>query len=196
MNGKNLLMRKSLEDHAAIVHELLTNDSLSATVMAVAAVMRKSLRDGHKLIWFGNGGSAADAQHIVAELTGGMGAGNQTPLAAMTLTTNTSSITAIGNDYGFDDVFARQLAALGCEGDVAVGLSTSGNSANVLRAMAVAKAKNMVRVGMTGRSGALRSESDLCIAVPSDSTPRIQEIHILVGHVLCDLIVNGLGEPR
>ncbi len=135
----------------------------------------------------GNGGSAADAQHMAAEFTGRY-LKERRALPALALSTNFSSVTAIGNDYGFDLVFARELEALGKAGDVAVGISTSGNSRNVIRALEVAKSKSIYSIALTGVSGGLmKSIADCAICMPSDETPRIQECHILTGHIICEI---------
>jgi len=137
---------------------------------------------------FGNGGSAADAQHIAAELVGRF-AFDRPALPALALSVNSSCVTAIGNDYGFDRVFSRQLEALARPGDIAIGISTGGNSANVLRAMSTARKIGLKTIALTGRSGGnLRNAVDYCICVPSNETPRIQECHILVGHIISELV--------
>lgn len=146
------------------------------------------LRSGGKLIAFGNGGSASDAQHLVAELVGRY-LMDREALAALALTVNTSSLTAIANDYGFEAVFARQLEAIARPADVVLAISTSGNSPNILRALETAKRLGLSRIGLTGQSGGLlRSEVEICIAVPSTSTPRIQECHALIIHILCGAV--------
>jgi D-sedoheptulose 7-phosphate isomerase len=143
---------------------------------------------GGTLLVCGNGGSAADAQHIVAELTGRFFR-DRRPLRALALHANTSSLTAIGNDYGYDEVFAREVGAHGRPGDVLLALSTSGNSRNVLRAIEAARDKRMSVIGLTGEiGGKMRDLCDVCLCVPSASTPRIQECHILVGHTICELL--------
>ena len=141
---------------------------------------------------FGNGGSAADAQHIAAEFVGRFQI-ERTPLPALALTVNTSALTGIGNDYAYENVFSRQIEALGSAGDVAVGISTSGKSPNVLRALAVAKAKGLVAVAFSGRFGSkLQEVSHYCLCVPSEETPRIQESHILIGHIISQLTETEL----
>ncbi len=151
-----------------------------------------SLRHGGKLLTLGNGGSAADAQHIAAELVGRY-LKERRGLPALALTVNTSTLTAVANDYGYERVFARQLEALGRSGDVCLALSTSGNSPNVVAAATVARDLGIKVIGLTGRSGGqLKVLCDACICVPSDETPRIQEAHILVGHVLCDFVEREL----
>jgi len=142
---------------------------------------------GHKILIFGNGGSAADAQHIAAEFVNRFQI-ERPPLAALALTTDTSIITSIGNDYHFDEIFSKQIAALGRKNDIAVGISTSGNSKNVVKAIQAAKNIGMFTIGLTGRGGEIATCSDLVFAVESDTTARIQETHITLGHILCDLV--------
>jgi D-sedoheptulose 7-phosphate isomerase len=150
------------------------------------------LRGGGKVLFCGNGGSAADAQHLAAELMGRF-LRDRAPLAAVALTVDTSALTAIGNDYAFDEVFARQLRGLGRPGDALVAISTSGNSANVLKALAVAREAGIVTVGLTGASGGrMAGLCDLCIRVPATRTDRIQEMHIAVGHLICGLVEDAL----
>jgi len=183
---------KRIEDSIAVKQRLLRDEDCLTMLSNVGMLMVDALQKGHKFFFMGNGGSAADAQHLTAEFTGRY-LRERTPLPAIALTVNTSSLTAIGNDYSFDMVFARQLQALGAEGDVAFGLSTSGNSGNVLRAMEAAKAKRMITVGLTGESGGLLRECvDYCICAPSRETPRIQEAHILIGHLLCEIVEDEL----
>lgn len=169
------------------VHRRLADSCLSATTAAAEALVF-SYRRGGKAIFFGNGGSAADAQHLAAEFVGRFLI-ERDPLAAIALNTNSSVLTAIGNDYGYEMVFARQLQALASPGDVAVAISTSGNSQNVIEAVRLARRIGLLTVGLTGASGGrLRELVDVLIAVPSDETPRIQECHILIGHALCDVV--------
>jgi D-sedoheptulose 7-phosphate isomerase len=181
------LIATRIADHITLAASLLEDQSFLAAVSGAAAAMATALRNGHKVLFFGNGGSAADAQHLAAELTGRF-LRERRSLPGLALSTNTSSVTAIGNDYGFDEVFARPLSALGAAGDIAFGLSTSGNSPNVLRAMQVAKEKQMVTVGLSGRAGKLASLVHHAICIPCESTPRIQEAHMLTGHILCEII--------
>ncbi len=158
----------------------------------IAELWTGAIRAGHKVIFFGNGGSAADAQHLECELAGRFYQDRE-PLAALSLTVNSSSLTAIGNDYGYDQVFSRQLAGIGRAGDVAVGISTSGNSANVVRALETARARGLATVGLTGRGGGrMRAWCDHCLAIDSEETPRIQEAHILAGHILCEAVERAL----
>ncbi|HUB01922.1 MAG TPA: D-sedoheptulose 7-phosphate isomerase, partial [Terriglobales bacterium] len=147
---------------------------------------------GNKILFFGNGGSAADAQHLAAELSGRF-LKERRSLPGLALTTNTSVLTAIGNDYSFDEVFARQVRGIGSGGDIAFAITTSGNSPNVLRAVEAAREKGLVTIGLTGGTGEkLRKAVEMCICIPSDETPRIQEGHILTGHILCELIEEAL----
>lgn len=167
--------------------------TLAPDVQAAGERIAQALRAGGKLLLCGNGGSAADAQHIAAELTGRF-IQERRPLAAVALTTDTSALTCIGNDYGFDDVFARQLQAIARPGDVLLAISTSGHSRNVLRAVEVARSEGVISIGLLGRDGgALRALCDLSLVVPSTVTARIQESHILIGHTLCGLIEHELG---
>ena len=145
------------------------------------------ITSGHKILIFGNGGSAADAQHIAAEFVNRFQI-ERPPLAALALTTDTSIITSIGNDYHFDDIFSKQINALGKKDDVAIGISTSGSSKNVIQAIYAAGKIGMVTIGLTGRGGELAQCADLVFSVKSDITARIQEAHIVLGHILCDLV--------
>jgi len=163
-------------------------------IAAMGQAVTESLRGGGSLLAFGNGGSAADAQHIAAELSGRFER-ERPPLAAEALTVNSSALTAIGNDYGFDEIFARQLQGRAREGDVALAISTSGSSPNVIRALEVAKDRGLCRLGMTGMGGGKMASQGLCdslLMVPSSNTARVQECHILVGHLLCGWLEREL----
>jgi D-sedoheptulose 7-phosphate isomerase len=152
-----------------------------------------SLRDGGKLMLCGNGGSAADSQHLAAEFTGRF-IKDRPPIAAIALSTDTSALTCIANDYSFDAIFARQVQAIGKPGDCLIAISTSGNSGNVLAAVAAAKALGITCIGLLGRDGGkLKAECDIAIVVPSQVTARIQEAHILIGHSLCGAVEQQLG---
>ena len=173
---------------------LLADPNFHDLVTRVALQIVDAFRNGGKVFFFGNGGSAADAQHLAAEFTGRY-LKERRALPALALNANSSSVTAIGNDYGFDLVFARQLEAFGSEGDVAVGISTSGNSRNVVQALELAKAKRLCAVALTGeRGGLLKCIADYTISIPSDETPRIQECHILTGHIICEIVEQMMFE--
>ena len=180
----------SIKD-SILAKEALLKSQVANIEMAARAVI-KSLRLGGKVLIFGNGGSAADSQHMAAELVGRFKK-ERCALAAIALTVNTSAITAIGNDYGFDTIFARQIAALGKKGDVAIGISTSGNSVNVINAVKEAKSLDMITLCLTGGDGGkLAKICGLSINVAAKDTPRVQESHITIIHILCDLIEKEL----
>lgn len=167
---------------------------LAPDVAKASEMIRSSLAAGGKLLIAGNGGSAADAQHIAAELTGRF-LRERKPLPAIALHANSSALTAIGNDYGYEQVFARELAAHARPGDVLLAISTSGGSKNILRAIEEAREKRVAVIGMTGESGgAMRTACDLCLCVPSKSTARIQEMHIMIGHTICELLEEGMTQ--
>jgi D-sedoheptulose 7-phosphate isomerase len=179
-------LESSIKVHQAFIAGCLTE------LVSAAQTLAAAYRSNRKAIFFGNGGSAADAQHLAAEFVGRY-LRERRPLPALALNVNTSVLTGIGNDYGYAEVFARQIEALGVAGDVAVGLSTSGKSRNVIEAMARARKLGMATIALTGASGGdLRGMVDTLIAVPSDATPRIQECHILAGHALCDIVESVL----
>jgi D-sedoheptulose 7-phosphate isomerase len=181
-------IRQSIQASIAVKERLLGDGELVLALAKVSGILVEALNQGHKVLLFGNGGSAADAQHIAAELVGRF-AFDRPPLPALALSVNPSCVTAIGNDYGFDVVFARQIEALGRPGDVAIGISTSGNSPNVLHAVSVAKKMRLRSVALTGCTGGkLKGVVDHCICVPSNETPRIQECHILIGHIISELV--------
>jgi len=169
-----------------------TIEKLIPIVEEVAKIAINTLKNGNKILLCGNGGSAADAQHIAAELSGRYKK-ERKGLAGLALTTDTSVLTAVGNDYGYDRVFDRQVEALANKGDLLIGISTSGNSQNVINAFKVAKEIGCVTVGLSGRDGGnFNGVCDLNIIVPSDDTPRIQEMHILIGHTICQIIDNEI----
>ena len=178
-----------IEESIDVKRRLLGDRAALEIIEAVAEELVRAYRRDGKVLIFGNGGSAADAQHIAAELVGGFTVRERPPLPVEALSVNTSALTAIANDYDFTTVFARQVAAFGRAGDVAIGLSTSGNSGNVIAALDVAKKNGLVTVGFTGQTGGkLAGRVDYCVRVPSDDTPRIQEVHILLGHIVCELV--------
>jgi len=178
---------EALTTHREVIGGL-ESDETAALLEKTAGAMARALEQGHKVLVMGNGGSAADAQHLAGELVGRF-LRERRALPAVALTTDTSVLTAVGNDYGYEQVFARQVEALAEAGDVCVGISTSGGSRNVVLALEKARDKGCVTVGLTGRDGGeVGRRSDLWIGVPSSKTPRIQEAHILVIHILCDLV--------
>jgi D-sedoheptulose 7-phosphate isomerase len=179
---------KEIEENASVIAAL--PNACSRQIIEAANIFLACLRAGGKLLVFGNGGSAAEAEHFVTELVGRYRV-DRRPLSAIALTADSTSITAIGNDYGFEQIFSRQVQALAKPGDVVLAISTSGNSPNVLRAAESAKSLGLVVVGLTGlTAGKLRDVVQVCICVPSDSTPRIQEAHALVVHILCGILEN------
>ena len=176
----------------AILKESIDVKSISVKsnvdlIIKGADMVAKCITSGHKILIFGNGGSAADAQHIAAEFVNRFKI-ERPPLAAIALTCDTSIITSIGNDYDFDEIFSKQIKALGNKDDIAIGISTSGNSKNVIKAINTAKKMGLFTIGMAGRSGKLASYADLVLSVESDVTARIQETHIITLHILCDLV--------
>jgi D-sedoheptulose 7-phosphate isomerase len=182
-----------LEDSIAVKRRSIETNL--DTIVRTADLLTTCIASGHKILIFGNGGSAADAQHLAAEFVNRFVL-ERPPLAAMALTTDTSILTSISNDYSFEDVFAKQLTALGKKDDVAWGISTSGNSKNVVKALVTARQYGLATFGMTGRGGRLADCADLVFRVDSDSTARIQETHITVGHILCELVDRALcGHP-
>lgn len=177
-------IKKSYETKQAIYE----NDDLLNKIEEVSRLCVEVYRNSKKTILAGNGGSAADAQHIAAELVGRYGF-DRPSIPSLALTTDTSCLTAIGNDYGYDKIFSRQLEGMGQSGDLFIGISTSGNSKNIINAFEVAKQKGIKSVALVGREGGEMAKiADVAIVVPSDSTPRIQESHILIGHIICDII--------
>lgn len=164
-------------------------------LMTIANQLVQAFRRGNKVLLFGNGGSAAGAQHIACELAGKFYL-DRDPLPAIALTTNTSSLTAIANDYGYEAVFARQLRGLVLKGDVVIGISTSGESPNVLLAMEEAKRCGAITVAFTGQGGRLKGLADYVLSIPSLDTPRIQEAHIIAGHIICYLVEEALFEKE
>ncbi|SEW41854.1 D-sedoheptulose-7-phosphate isomerase [Chitinophaga arvensicola] len=181
-------IRESINVKEAICQD----EPLLNTIKIVADTITHSLQTDHKILFCGNGGSAADAQHLAAEFSGRFYK-DRLPLYAEALHCNTSYMTAVGNDYGYDQVYARILRGIGRSGDVLVAISTSGNSANILEAMKVAREQGMIIVSMTGSTGGKMKEgSDYLINIPSADTPRIQEAHITVGHIICEIVENNL----
>lgn len=185
-------MKSAFEEHLSVMQAVEKENAKQAETAAQKFV--DCLKNGGKLLICGNGGSAADSQHFAAELAGRYKK-ERKALAAVSLTTDTSALTAIGNDYGFERIFARQVEALGRKGDVLVVLSTSGTSPNVLAAIEAAKKQGMTAIGFTGASGGkMKSACDLCICIPSSNTPRIQEAHITLMHAICEIIDNEFSK--
>jgi len=182
---------KTLISESKKVSESLLDENLVGQIETLAKAIVTALKSGRKVLIFGNGGSAADSQHMAAELVGRFKK-ERKPFPAIALTTNTSTITALSNDYGYEVSFSRQVEALGKAGDVAVGISTSGTAANVIAAAKKAKERKLVTAALTGKDGGkLKSETDIAIVVPANDTPRIQEAHILIIHILCELVEDG-----
>jgi D-sedoheptulose 7-phosphate isomerase len=194
VNGSLATMfEKLIEEHIALFSTL---PNLSNDIERAGMLMTEALSNGLKLMFCGNGGSAADSQHIAAEFIGRFVL-DRVPLAALALSTDTSVLTCIGNDYGFEKVFERQILALGASGDILVVISTSGNSANIINAVAVANSKGVNVIGLLGRDGGkLKQMCDVAIIVPSNVTARIQEAHIFIGHCLCSIVESRLGFAR
>lgn len=187
---KNVI-RKELEVHQLIVEQIINN--LQDQIFEVSQLCVDTLQLGNKILICGNGGSAADAQHFAAELIGRYKS-ERRGLSAIALTTDTSTLTAIGNDYGYDRVFERQVESLAIKGDLIIGISTSGNSENVVKALRLAKKLNCKTVGLTGKTGGAMCEvSDINIVIPSNDTARIQEMHILIIHIICQIIDNAFS---
>jgi D-sedoheptulose 7-phosphate isomerase len=192
-----MTVREMITAAQALLGAMLKDDALVAQVESAASLCIEALRKGGKIVLAGNGGSAADAQHIAAELVSRFNY-DRPALAAIALTTDTSALTAIGNDYSFEYVFARQVEALGRAGDVLLALSTSGNSPNVLAALKAARAQGMKTIGLTGATGGkMVGLCDIAIKIPSAQTPRIQEGHIVIGHSICQVIEDTMfGEKH
>ncbi|PSL46067.1 phosphoheptose isomerase [Chitinophaga niastensis] len=182
----------TIRESIAVKEAICQDELLLHTIQLVAETITHSLQTDHKILFCGNGGSAADAQHLAAEFSGRFYK-DRTPLYAEALHCNTSYMTAVGNDYGYDQVYARILKGIGREGDILIAISTSGNSNNILEAMKVAKEQGMIVISMTGSTGGKMKEgSDYLINIPSVDTPRIQEAHITIGHIICEIVENNL----
>ena len=184
------IFKKSFEDSISLKKEILQSD-LAELIQEIGLNIIKCLSNDNKVIFAGNGGSFADSQHLAAEFVSRF-LFDRNALPAIALGTNNSNITAIGNDYGYKQVFARELSALGNEGDVFIPITTSGNSENIIEAVRVAYEKKIQTIGLTGNSGGKLDSLCDCIKVPSDEVPRIQECHILIGHILCQIAEEGI----
>ena len=175
-----------------VKQQLLQNETIISTITACVTIIVNAFNSGNKVLFCGNGGSAADAQHLAAEFSGRFYI-DRDALPAEALHCNTSYLTAVGNDYSYDVIYSRIIKGIGKKGDVLIGLSTSGNSANIVKAFEMAKEKKMVTIGFTGFTGGMMKEiSDYLLNVPSTDTPRIQESHILLGHIICELVEEKL----
>ena len=179
----------------AVKRLLLQNENMILLIEECTKVIINAFKNGNKVLFCGNGGSASDAQHLAAEFSGRFYI-DRDALPAEALHCNTSYLTAVGNDYSFDVIYARLIKGIGNKGDVLIGLSTSGNSANIIKAFETAKQKEMITIGFTGATGGrLKQQSDFLLNVPSVDTPRIQEAHILLGHIICELVEEQLFTP-
>ncbi len=189
-------IKSAISDHIAVQQMLLADASLHAEIQQIVACLVEVFNRGGKVLFCGNGGSAADAQHLAAELSGRFYL-NRKPLFAEALHVNTSFLTAVANDFGYEEVFARAVMAMGREGDVLFALSTSGHSANILKAIQTARDKSMKVVGMTGKMGGeMATACDFLIKIPAEKTPRIQEGHLLIGHIICELTEAAIFAPK
>ncbi len=189
---KHYLIKRNISDSIRIKQKLLQNDDIMVDIIKVADLIVEAFNKGNKLLFCGNGGSAADAQHLAAEFSGKYYL-NRPPLHAEALHTDTSFMTAVSNDFSFDEVYARLIKGIGKQGDILIGMSTSGNSKNVIKALEEAKKKNIITIGFTGKAnGNMKSYCDYLINIPSDDTPRIQECHLMLGHAICELVENEL----
>jgi len=190
MNEINI--QKIIERSIATKQQIIDDQTLMVTVRKVADAIVACYKNGGKVLFCGNGGSAADAQHLAAELSGRFYF-DRPPLEAEALHVNSSYVTAVANDYSYNDIYSRYVNGVGKPGDVIIGFSTSGNSENIVRALQVARNKKMVTVGMTGETGGKMKElSDFLLNVPSTDTPRIQESHIMLGHIFCEIVEHDL----
>ena len=184
------LIEKELDEHRETVNKV--KEELLGIINEVSEILVATIKSGNKIILFGNSGSAADAQHIAAELSGRYRK-ERRGLSALALTTDTSALTAISNDYGFEYIFARQVEALAKKGDAVIGISTSGNSKNVVQGILKGKEIGCKLIGLSGRDGGrLKTVCDINIIIPAESRARVQEMHILIGHILCEIIENSI----
>jgi D-sedoheptulose 7-phosphate isomerase len=188
---------KQIADSIAVKQAVLADKEICKAVEIAANAVVEAYRNGHRALLAGNGGSAADAQHIAGELVSKFYF-ERPAIDAVALTTNTSILTAIGNDLGYEVLFSRQVEAMGHKGDVFIGISTSGNSKNIVKALEVCKERGIYTIGLTGESGgAMKPLCDLCIQIPSSETPRVQEAHMMIGHIICCLVEEELfGEVK
>ncbi|EAJ1413996.1 D-sedoheptulose 7-phosphate isomerase [Campylobacter jejuni] len=192
MENLNSYIKEHFQESILVKEQILKDENLITLIKNASLEVIKAYRNGNKTLLAGNGGSAADAQHIAGEFVSRFYF-DRPGIASIALTTDTSILTAIGNDYGYENLFARQVQAQGVKGDVFIGISTSGNSKNILKALELCKQKEIISIGLSGASGGAMNElCDYCIKVPSTCTPRIQEAHILIGHIICAIIEEEL----
>ena len=184
----NQYIKSHFEDSIQVKNQILQDKALIELIQKVALITTNAYKNGFKTMLAGNGGSAAAAQHIAGEFVSRFYF-DRPGIPSIALTTDTSILTAIGNDYGYDRLFARQVQAQGVKGDIFIGISTSGNSTNIIEALKVCKEKEIISIGLTGQSGGKMADlCDYCIKVPSNCTPRIQESHIVIGHIICAIV--------
>ncbi|WDL69714.1 D-sedoheptulose 7-phosphate isomerase [Helicobacter winghamensis] len=192
MDNLSVYIKQQFIDSISVKNIILQDDALIGLIKEIALKITQAYRNGNKTLIAGNGGSAADAQHIAGEFVSRFYFDRE-GIPSIALTTDTSILTAIGNDYGYDKLFARQVQAQGVAGDVFIGISTSGDSANIVEALKICRDKGIVSIGLTGQSGGKMADlCDYCIKIPSTCTPRIQESHIVVGHILCAIVEEEL----
>lgn len=189
-------LKQAIQESIQVKQQILSDEKLLAQISSVVETIIKCIKEGHKVFFCGNGGSAADAQHLAAELSGRFYF-DRAPLPAEAMHCNTSYLTAVANDYGYDEVYARMVTGSANAGDVLIGLSTSGNSTNIIKAFDVAKQKNIACVALTGATGGkMNGTVDFLLNVPSTDTARIQEAHIMIGHIICELVEAALFEKK
>ncbi|BEJ56111.1 D-sedoheptulose 7-phosphate isomerase [Campylobacter jejuni] len=192
MENLNSYIKEHFTDSILVKEQILKDENLITLIKNASLEVIKAYRNGNKTLLAGNGGSAADAQHIAGEFVSRFYF-DRPGIASIALSTDTSILTAISNDYGYENLFARQVQAQGVKGDVFIGISTSGNSKNILKALELCKQKEIISIGLSGASGGAMNElCDYCIKVPSTCTPRIQEAHILIGHIICAIVEEEL----
>lgn len=188
----NNYIKEHFQKSILVKEQILKDENLITLIKNASLEIIKAYKNNNKTLLAGNGGSAADAQHIAGEFVSRFYF-DRPGIASIALTTDTSILTAIGNDYGYENLFARQVQAQGVKGDVFIGISTSGNSKNILKALELCKQKEIISIGLSGASGGAMNElCDYCIKVPSSCTPRIQEAHILIGHIICAIVEEEL----
>ncbi|ECL2403885.1 D-sedoheptulose 7-phosphate isomerase [Campylobacter jejuni] len=192
MENLNSYIKEHFQESILVKEQILKDENLITLIKNASLEVIKAYKNNNKTLLAGNGGSAADAQHIAGEFVSRFYF-DRPGIASIALTTDTSILTAIGNDYGYENLFARQVQAQGIKGDVFIGISTSGNSKNILKALELCKQKEIISIGLSGASGGAMNElCDYCIKVPSTCTPRIQEAHILIGHIICAIVEEEL----